>query len=118
LIYEGVFKMCKSIKNNGFIKNGSRFFFYVLPLLLFFSCTTSSRVFYNRSGAGEVRKDIGRIEGFQQTIEEATNRIELYGRNIEGCIESEERLIEELGNILRFIRNRGDGNAKKAVRKD
>ena len=88
------------------------FFFYILFLCI--SCTTTQRLLFNGSGAGEVRKDIGRIEGAEQTINEATIKIERYSEDIDRLVENEGGLIEELTNLLRRIRGRGDASSKGA----
>ena len=92
------------------------FFFYSLFLCV--SCTTSQRFLVDGRGAGEVRKNIGRIEGSQQSIEEATSFIENYSSNIEEIIDREGELIEELRGLLRLIRERSDERKEYSRSKD
>ena len=78
--------------------------FFFCSLFLCVSCTTTQRFLLDGRGAGEVRKNIGRIEGSQQSIEEATSLIENYSSNIEEIIDREGELIEEFRRLLRLIR--------------
>ena len=90
------------------------FFFCILFLCI--SCSTTPRVFFDGGRAGEVRKDIGRIEGVQQTFKTATERIEGYSKELEDGIDREGGLIEELTIILRRIRERGVAKSKGAIK--
>ena len=92
--------------------------FFFCSLFLCVSCTTSQRFLVDGRGAGEVRKNIGRIEGSQQSIEEATSFIENYSSNIEEIIDREGELIEELRGLLRLIRERSDERKEYSRSKD
>ena len=61
------------------------FFFCILFLCI--SCTTSRHLFFDGRGAGEVRKDIGRIEGAERSIKNSSLFIEGYSENLENGIE-------------------------------
>ena len=52
-------------QNDVFIKKGV---FVLAFLFLCVSCATTRTLFFDGSGAGEVRKDIGRIEGVELSI--------------------------------------------------
>ena len=86
------------------------FLFYVFC----FSCKTTRSLFFDGSGAGEVRKDIGRIEGAERSIKNSSLFIEGYSENLENGIEREGELIEEFKRLLFIIRERGDGTSKEA----
>ncbi|MGP1520242.1 MAG: hypothetical protein ACTTIZ_01855 [Treponema sp.] len=92
------------------------FFFCILFFCI--SCTTPQRLLFDGSGVGEVRKDIGRIEGVEQTIKTSTSLIEGYSSELESGIDREGGLIEEFRNIIRRIRARGDGKAGEATGED
>jgi len=86
--------------------------FFFCILLLCISCTTSRQLLFDGRGAGEVRKDIGRIEGIEYSVETSTELIEGYCDNIKEGVEREGSLIEELRRFLQYIRERGDGLSK------
>ena len=86
--------------------------FFFCILLLCISCTTSRQLLFDGRGAGEVRKDIGRIEGIEYSVETSTELIEGYCDKIKEGVEREGSLIEELRRFLQYIRERGDGLSK------
>ena len=86
--------------------------FFFCILLLCISCTTSRQLLFDGRGAGEVRKDIGRIEGIEYSVETSTELIEGYCDNIKEGVEREGSLIEELRRFLQYIRERGAGLSK------
>ena len=89
-------------------------FFILCFLFLCVSCKTTRSLFFDGSGASEVRKDIGRIEGAERSIKNSSLFIEGYSENLENGIEREGWLIEEFKRLLFIIRERGDGTSKEA----
>ena len=97
-------------QNDVFIKKGV---FILAFLFLCVSCATTRTLFFDGSGAGEVRKDIGRIEGVELSIKNSSLFIEGYSENLERGIEREGDLIEELKRLLCIIRERGNLSAEE-----
>ncbi|MGI5085848.1 hypothetical protein [Treponema putidum] len=93
--------------------NEKKFFIFIICILLFSSCRTTSGIHDDRIRAHEVRESVGEVREHQTDAiisnTELGNRIKRgaeISRELNRSIDSSEAIFEEIREIIRRIRKR------------